>query len=260
MTIFIYWIIYAFLGWIVETTYVSVPKGHFVERGFLFGPVIPIYAFGALFILYFLMPFSAHPLFIFCLGLLLTSALEYITSFVMEKIFDMRWWDYSERKFNINGRICLRNSILFGLLSVFLVDFIHPFVQNLLSHFTNRQLEYFALISFILVTIDFTLSLINLIDFKKYIKDLHNYQLDVELWLKEHNVPMSFDDVIDNVESVASTMDSKVKSKLQEFNEAILEFKNKNTKRQNRYLRSFPNIKSITFQSTIDKLRKRTKK
>lgn len=260
MDLFIYWIIYAFLGWIVETTYVSVPQGHFVERGFLFGPVIPIYAFGALFILYFLMPFSAHPLFIFTLGILLTSTLEYLTSYIMEKIFDMRWWDYSERKFNINGRICLRNSVLFGLLSVVLVEFIHPLVNQLLANFSTKQLEFFALVSFTLVTLDFILSLLNLIDFKKYIKELHNYQEDVELWFKEHNVPMSFDDVLNNVESAASTMDSKVKKKLQEINLALSEFRNRNTKRQSRYLRSFPNIKSITFQSTLDKLKKKTKK
>lgn len=260
MTLFIYWVIYAFLGWIVETLYVSIPQKKFVERGFLFGPIIPIYAFGALIILYFLKPFSAHPLFIFTLGTILTSVLEYITSFVMEKIFDMRWWDYSERKFNINGRICLRNSVLFGLLSVVLVTFIHPSIKTTLSQFSSGQLQVFAIVTFILVLTDFIASVSNLVDFKKYISQLHKSQSDIEAWLKEHNVPLTFDEVLDNVESAAYSADDKVRKKLQDFTQIFNENKAKASKRQKRYLRSFPNIKSITFQSTLDKVRKKTKK
>ena len=152
--LFIYWIIYAFFGWIVETLYTSIPKGSFQERGFLFGPIIPIYGFGALMILYLLNPFFDNIFLVFILGIIATSILEYITSYIMEKIFHMRWWDYSNRKFNIQGRICLRNSVLFGILSVVLVEFIHPKVSQFII---NIPPEYFGITStilFILVMID----------------------------------------------------------------------------------------------------------
>lgn len=118
-------IIYGFLGWIVEVCYVRIGSGHWYNRGFLHMPFLPIYAFGALLITLSLQNFS-NPLVVYIFGVLVTSILEYITSFVMERMFHTRWWDYSSYKFNINGRICLKNSLLFGILSLFVIYGLNP--------------------------------------------------------------------------------------------------------------------------------------
>lgn len=132
-TWFLYFILYSILGWAVETVYCSLLQGKFAERGFLTGPYCPIYGFGAIFVLLILAPFTANPLAIFFLGMIITSALEYFVSFGMEKIFHMRWWDYSEHRFNIKGRICLLNSTMFGVLCLILTLVIHPFVMEAIN-------------------------------------------------------------------------------------------------------------------------------
>ena len=121
LELFLHFVFYSFLGWVAETIYCSLLQGKFVYRGFLSGPVCPIYGFGAIFVITLLQPFKENILMLFLMGVVITSTLEYITSYLLEVIFHMKWWDYSKRKFNINGRVCAWNSSLFGILSVFAV-------------------------------------------------------------------------------------------------------------------------------------------
>ena len=125
-----YFFIYAFLGWVCEDIYCGVPAKKFINRGFLYGPYCPIYGFGAILVLYPLEKVREYPVLVFILGIIITSTLEYFASYIMEAIFHMRWWDYSQYKFNIKGRVCLLNAILFGLLSLVAIYFIHPFIKS----------------------------------------------------------------------------------------------------------------------------------
>ena len=152
-----YFIVYAFLGWICEDIYCGVGKRKFINRGFLYGPYCPIYGFGALLVIYPLLMVSKHPIVVFIFGMVLTSILEYITSFVMEKLFATRWWDYSTYPFNINGRICLQNSLLFGLMALVVVYGLHPIV----SRFVERIPLGFLVIFLIMFTIFFVIDIVN---------------------------------------------------------------------------------------------------
>lgn len=129
-----YFFIYAILGWMVESTYCSLfakPKPHWINRGFLYGPYCPIYGIGALLVLWVLWPLSNYPLLVFGASVVETSVLEYFTSWLLEKLFHTRWWDYSSKRFNLRGRVCLKNSVLFGILGLLLVYTIHPLVQSI---------------------------------------------------------------------------------------------------------------------------------
>ncbi|MCF2619998.1 putative ABC transporter permease [Oscillibacter valericigenes] len=127
--LFLLFIAYSTLGWCGEMLYCSIPKGKLCEkRGFLNGFLCPIYGHGALLVLYGLRGGFQNPLLTFFFGALLTSALEYFTSWLMEKLFHMRWWDYSHYKFQINGRVCLLNSTCFGLACVLLCHIVHPWL------------------------------------------------------------------------------------------------------------------------------------
>ena len=109
--------------------YCSIPKGHICEkRGFLNGFLCPIYGHGALLVLYCLHGGFKNPVLTFIFGAIVTSVLEYFTSWIMEKLFHMRWWDYSHYKFQINGRVCLLNSACFGLASVLLCHVVQPWL------------------------------------------------------------------------------------------------------------------------------------
>ena len=127
--LFLLFIAYSTLGWCGEMLYCSVPKGRLCEkRGFLNGFLCPIYGHGALLVLYVLRGGFQNPFLTFLFGALLTSVLEYFTSWLMEKLFHMRWWDYSHYKFQINGRVCLLNSTCFGLACVLLCHVVHPWL------------------------------------------------------------------------------------------------------------------------------------
>nr|WP_122011883.1 putative ABC transporter permease [Maliibacterium massiliense] len=131
--LFLYFLAYSVLGWVCESVYCSIPAKKCINRGFLAGPLCPIYGFGAVAVALTLAPFAGNVALVFCLGLLLTSALEYVTSWLMEKAFHMKWWDYSARFCNIRGRVCLKNSVMFGVMSVLVVQVLHPQVVRLVA-------------------------------------------------------------------------------------------------------------------------------
>lgn len=113
----LFWIffLYAFLGWCTEVSYAALVTGTFVNRGFLNGPVCPVYGFGAVIVLNCLTPLADNLLLLFLGSVALTSALEWFTGFVLEKLFHQRWWDYSDEPFNLSGYVCLRFSIAWAL-------------------------------------------------------------------------------------------------------------------------------------------------
>ena len=176
-TYFLTFIIYAFLGYLCEVIYVFLLTKKITNRGYLYGPLVPIYAFGGLLILIPLNEFSFGQFIIdrwylvAIIGFFGTSLLEYLTSFVMEKIFKMRWWDYSDKFLNINGRVCLRNSTMFMLLVLLVVYAINPLVIDLVGYITDIDVLNYILCSilFILLIIDFIFSTIKHVNISKII-------------------------------------------------------------------------------------------
>ena len=124
--------IYAFLGWCTEVSYAALVTGKFVNRGFLNGPVCPVYGFGVVIVLTCLTPLANNLPLLFLGSVVLTSALEWLTGVVLEKLFQQRWWDYSDQPFNLSGYICLRFSIAWGFACVFVVRLLHPTVLALI--------------------------------------------------------------------------------------------------------------------------------
>lgn len=125
--------VYAFLGWCTEVSFAALTSGKFVNRGFLNGPVCPIYGCGVVIVLFFLEPLRENTMLLFLGSVVLTSVLEWLTGFVLERIFHQRWWDYSNEPFNLGGYICLRFSIAWGLACLLVVDVIHPTIHWLIT-------------------------------------------------------------------------------------------------------------------------------
>ena len=126
----LFFYIYCFFGWIIESIYVSVCTGNWVNRGFMRGPVIPIYGTGAIIILFAVIPFRTSPILVFIIGTIAASVLEFVTGFVMESIYKVRYWDYSDKPFNLCGYICLFNSLCWGVLSILLIYLVHSWVEK----------------------------------------------------------------------------------------------------------------------------------
>ena len=121
--------IYAFLGWCTEVSYAALVTGRFVNRGFLNGPVCPVYGFGVVIVLACLTPLADNLFVLFLGSVVLTSILEWLTGFVLEKLFHQRWWDYSDQPFNLSGYVCLRFSVAWGFACLFVVELLHPAVR-----------------------------------------------------------------------------------------------------------------------------------
>lgn len=158
----------------MEVVLKLIDEHKFVNRGFLIGPVCPIYGWGVLFIVLLIDGNFSDILSVFLKSILICSILEYSTSFVMEKLFKARWWDYSNKRFNINGRICLETMIPFGVMGSLIVIFVHPFIVKVVSLLSNKLIIILGIILFVLYLVD------NLISF--------NVMTRIKLEIKKYNV------------------------------------------------------------------------
>lgn len=123
-------IVYSFIGWCIEVVFVGLNHGHFVNRGFLNGPYCPIYGCGMLIVVLFLTPLKDSLLLLFAGSVVLTTVLEYLTGWILEKAFGNKWWDYSDLPFNIQGYVCLKFSVFWGLGCTFIMKVVHPVVYK----------------------------------------------------------------------------------------------------------------------------------
>ena len=160
-----YFFIYSFLGWLIETIYALFVHGHFVKRGFLLGPLCPIYGFGAVILIIATKKLYKKPFLKFLIATIAFSLFEFMVSFVLEMLFGLRWWDYSNDILNIQGRVSLIYSIFWGVIGLILLEKLHPFIQEKIQKITKGNTNYLqAIICILLVGItilDTTVSAIN---------------------------------------------------------------------------------------------------
>ena len=156
--LFNWFVIYSCIGWIYETSYCYLTTGRLMNRGFLYGPLIPIYGLSilAMVVLFSNRCKSVFSLFLSCA--LVATALEYFSSYWMELVFQRRWWNYSKMMFNINGRVCLGASVLFGLCGVLFVRLIHPFMIRFLNYLSDSVLRRASRVILTLFLLDVLLS------------------------------------------------------------------------------------------------------
>ena len=170
---FLLFMIYSIAGWLLEVTCKLIEYKRFINRGFLIGPYCPIYGWGAVAITLLLYRYSYDPLILFFMTLLTCSVLEYATSWVMEKVFKARWWDYSKRKFNINGRICLETIIPFGLLGCFIIYISNPFFINLINKMNKNTINIIAIVLLVIFITDFIISFFIISRLRKTAKEVN---------------------------------------------------------------------------------------
>ena len=172
-TYFMLFFIYAIFGWIIETTLVSIEKRKFVNRGFLIGPYCPIYGFGGLAITILLKNYTKDPIVLFLMAVIICGTLEYFTSYIMEKIFKARWWDYSAKKYNINGRICLETVVPFGILGCLVMYVLNPITFKYLNMLSNSMLNIISAICFTIFITDNIVSYNVISSFTKTVKTIN---------------------------------------------------------------------------------------
>lgn len=177
--IFSYFVIYSFVGWVVEVIYQALKKGKIINRGFLNGPVCPIYGFGMVAVLLFFDYIDigslqeASGVFLFAIGVLFSTAIELFGGWTLDKLFHTKWWDYSKEKYNLHGYICLKFSIIWGIGVVFIMHVIHPLVQKFSVNLVPSKIGWWILaILYIIYFIDLVVTVTEIIGLNKQIKQL----------------------------------------------------------------------------------------
>lgn len=183
---------YCFLGWIWETCYVSVLKGKWVNRGFMRGPFLPIYGSGAIVVLIFTLPFRTNPGLVFVVGMVSATILEYCTGVTMERMFHVRYWDYSNQRLNLNGHICVTSSLAWGVFSVILTLYGHTPVERIASHMNINVLEVIVFVLTVYISIDMAESIREAINLKEVLLSLEENNEDFRRIQKHIEVVSAF--------------------------------------------------------------------
>lgn len=168
----LFFFFYCFAGWIWECCFVSVQKKRWVNRGFLHGPFLPIYGFGAILVLWLTLPVRNHLLLVYLLGMTGATALEYVTGALMERLFHMRYWDYSHMRFHYKGHICLACSLGWGVFSVLMVNGFHPPVEKLILKIPAYIADPVSLVLVCILAVDTVLSVQAALDVKELLAKL----------------------------------------------------------------------------------------
>lgn len=189
---FSFFCFYCFIGWCIESAYVSVCHRKFVNRGFMRGPYLPLYGSGAIVLLFVCLPVKESIILTFFVGGLAATLLEYVTGVIMEKMFKVRYWDYTEQKFQFQGHICLKSSVAWGALAVFLLRVLHTPVEHLICGIPKQVLLWGLYMISIVMTMDFTLSMKAALDIRDIMVKIEKVRKEMELLQKRVDVAIAF--------------------------------------------------------------------
>ena len=185
--LFVEFIILSFIGWLIEEGYALIKLRKFVNRGFFIGPIIPIYGASSIVFILLFQNLKVNIFILFLLTTITSFIIEYVTSFILEKTLDVKLWDYNKKdfKYSFKGRVALETLIPFGLLGVILLEFIHPYLFNLIGNFNDKTLYITAIVLLIIMIIDFILSVRVLKKLSYKSKDMDITEIKSDYLVKE---------------------------------------------------------------------------
>ena len=212
---------YCFFGWCFESTYVSIKSKRFVNRGFMRGPFLPLYGSGAIMMLLVSKPFQEHIFLVYIAGCIGATVLEYVTGVVMEALFKVRYWDYSNQPFNFQGHICLGSSLAWGFLTIAMTEFIHKPVERFVISVPSGILTPVTLVLTALICADFALAFKAAMDLRDVLvkmekakEELMHIQkrLDVMIALTNEDIESRVEDLKESVEDLKENIENKLEN------------------------------------------------
>lgn len=282
--------LYCFCGWIFESTFVSLKSRKFVNRGFMRGPFLPIYGSGAIMMLVVSMPFQDNIFFTYIAGCIGATALELVTGELMEALFKVRYWDYSNQKFNYKGHICLSSTVAWGFLTIFMTEFLHKGVERIIFILPSEAVTVLTVAASFYIVADFTLSFKAALDLRDVLMGLEKAKEEMERIQKRLDViiavasdeiesrrqenSLKVEELMDSIEAKFNSLRERLKINPSEFvddvREEIMELRNKYSieKEQRmrfRRLKDFyqrnlikgnPTMKSKRFEEALEELKK----
>ena len=181
--LFLYFVLYSFLGWVMETCYCSILERRLVPRGFLYGPICPIYGGGVVLMVLFFTPLKKNLVLFYVVAVVVMTSWEYFVGWVLEITTHVKYWDYSQYRFNLKGRVCLWVALTWGILSYIVIFFIHPPIQAQMEHLP-MWLEFMLCGAFLaLLAVDSTFTIRNLVLVAMHVESVTQLRQELQLQL-----------------------------------------------------------------------------
>ena len=238
-----YFIIYSFLGWVMESVLKTYVQKKPVNSGFLYGPFCPIYGFGAVFMFLCLNVFANNTFLLFIIAFFTLSLWEYTVGVLLEKLFHTKYWDYSENKFNIKGRVCLLNSLFWGFLGVIFIKFMHPWISEKIDLMSTNILIFNVIMITIAIIVDTIVSSVKVSNIKGKLEKLKEITEKLKEKIEELEVKQVNKESLQNV--------------IEELKHKQTELKRKLTRQTERLKKAFPTIKSDTIEKITEFLKEK---
>ncbi len=274
---FLYFVWYSFLGWCMESTYCSIMEKHLINRGFLHLPLCPIYGAGVLIMVNFFTPFTGNPLLFYVMATVVMSAWEYFVGWLLEVTTHMKYWDYSHRRFNLKGRICLGNCLWWGVASYFVIYWIHPATIRLLGTLPVLARQITAYVLAAAVIADTVITIRDLALISKALAKAEEARVQLELGKKElqeqldarkdalaqsleakkENLQQSLEARKDDLQESLENKAERAKARLAVLEERRSQMLATADKHSRRFVRHYRTLSSRRYSGTLAELRRR---
>lgn len=262
----LYFFVYGFLGWCTEVIFAAFKQHRFVNRGFLNGPICPIYGVGVTLVIACLEAFQSNLLLLYISSVILVTVLEGVTGWAMDKLFHNKWWDYSKLPFNIGGYVCLLFSLIWGVACVFIVYFVHPLIHQVLSLIPHTAgialiaILGIALLSDMIVTTSAIVKFNQYLELLKHITDeLHaiSNQIGAELYQNVMHVLDMQESSRQKLDDVKLEVSEEIRMQIVELKTRAQNLGEKVPKPARRLLKAFPKLESRNYRAQLELFRQK---
>ena len=262
----LYFFVYGFLGWCTEVIFAAFKQHRFVNRGFLNGPICPIYGVGVTLVIACLEAFQSNLLLLYISSVILVTVLEGVTGWAMDKLFHNKWWDYSKLPFNIGGYVCLLFSLIWGVACIFIVYFVHPLIHQVLSLIPHTAgialiaILGIALLSEIIVTTSAIVKFNQYLELLKHITDeLHaiSNQIGAELYQNVMHVLDMQESSRQKLDDVKLEVSEEIRMQIVELKTRAQNLGEKVPKPARRLLKAFPKLESRNYKAQLELFRQK---
>lgn len=272
----LYFFVYGFLGWCTEVAFAACKERKFVNRGFLNGPICPIYGIGVGIVVQFLTPYQDNLLALYVMSVVLVTALEWVTGFILEKVFHNKWWDYSKMPLNLNGYVCLLFSLIWGVACVVIVEFIHPLIHKVLSWIPTPIGIGLIVILGIAVLIDLYVTSSTILKMNRHLEkmkeiaaDLHRisdelgeniYEEVVEVLERREEWKLKVQEASGEVKEKMQDVSDEVMDRIAELKKKYREVGGRGIHVSKRLIKAFPRIQSKKYREAMEDLKQYLKR
>lgn len=257
----LFFFVYGFLGWCTEVAFAATKEKKFVNRGFLNGPICPIYGFGVVAVVVLLSAYKSNLVILYITSIIVVTALEWVTGFILEKLFHNKWWDYSDMPLNLNGYVCLLFSLIWGVACVIIMKVIHPFIRKGIMIIPKWLGIILIVILGIAVFADLYVTVTNILKLNRHLEKMEEIAEELHRISEElgENIYQDVLEAMERREEVSEELRAKTQE-LHRLHQKYHDLTKMNIKEGRRLLKAFPRMQSKRHKHALEDLRKYLKK